>query len=393
MNPPQRRRIAPQQVSRVNDAGPRLAPLLLDLHRCVELEPLWQASNRLLREAMDIFHCLAALPCVEELAPVFIRTTLPVRSIPDYWAKLLQARPPLMDIVQQNPGIKVSVLSDHMGEAELKATRFYKEFIKPEGWRHAAGLLFWDGPRFIGHIGILRTKAQGDFTPAERALLDELHPHLDAAVQRVALLDRERQTGSALQSGFAHAPEGRMILDLDLAPVFANHAAEQTCAYWSLGPDALALKTALLRKQFTLPDDIAKASRELVADYELLVRENRHAGATVVREIRHPSIPGLSARIQILQSRTPTAFKPSLLVELSRVEVQGRQARSVPDFALTQSERRVAALAADGKSNAEIGSHLGLSVHTVRAHLREVFSKIGIQRRAQLGQAFSSRRP
>jgi DNA-binding CsgD family transcriptional regulator len=313
--------------------------------------------------------------------------------MPDYWSRLMQSRPPLMDVIQRHPGMKISILSDAVEPDAFRNSRFYGEFAKPEGWCHAAGLLFWDGPRFIGHIGMVRTEAQGDFTRPERALLEELHPHLEAAVQRVAIFDRERQTRGALQAVFAHAPEARLVLDLELTPLFTNLAAELACACWNHGPDALALKTAVHQKRFALPANIAAAARELATDYEQLVRKNSHLGVDLVRNVQHPTLPGLQARIQILQSRAPVALRASLLVELSRVHIDGAQSRSVPDFRLTPSERRVAERAAAGRSNAEIGSELALSVHTVRAHLREAFSKLGVQRRSQLGHVLSAKRP
>jgi DNA-binding CsgD family transcriptional regulator len=53
---------------------------------------------------------------------------------------------------------------------------------------------------------------------------------------------------------------------------------------------------------------------------------------------------------------------------------------------LTAREAHVAGLARDGLSNREIGARLFVSQHTVAAHLREVFSKLGITSRNQLGR-------
>ena len=52
--------------------------------------------------------------------------------------------------------------------------------------------------------------------------------------------------------------------------------------------------------------------------------------------------------------------------------------------ALTPSERRVSALAADGMTNKEIAQALFVTVNTVETHLRRSYRKLGINSRAQL---------
>lgn len=63
----------------------------------------------------------------------------------------------------------------------------------------------------------------------------------------------------------------------------------------------------------------------------------------------------------------------------------GKRRRSKHDRdELTEAEQRVAHLAADGHSNAEIARLLYLSVNTVQTHLKHVYRKLGITSRRQL---------
>jgi two-component system, NarL family, response regulator LiaR len=51
--------------------------------------------------------------------------------------------------------------------------------------------------------------------------------------------------------------------------------------------------------------------------------------------------------------------------------------------ALTERERDVLRLLADGQSNKEIGSHLGVSEETVKTHVSNVLAKFGVSTRTQ----------
>jgi DNA-binding CsgD family transcriptional regulator len=59
---------------------------------------------------------------------------------------------------------------------------------------------------------------------------------------------------------------------------------------------------------------------------------------------------------------------------------------------LTEGEWRVAALAAQGHTNAEIADRLFLSRYTVETHLKHVFAKLGLRSRAELAAVAASAR-
>jgi DNA-binding NarL/FixJ family response regulator len=74
-----------------------------------------------------------------------------------------------------------------------------------------------------------------------------------------------------------------------------------------------------------------------------------------------------------------------------RARIGARRPRATGE--LTSSERRVAELAAEGRSNKEIAAALFVTVNTVEGHLSHAYAKLGVRSRAQLAQRLQSPDP
>lgn len=61
--------------------------------------------------------------------------------------------------------------------------------------------------------------------------------------------------------------------------------------------------------------------------------------------------------------------------------------------ALTPSERRIAAMAAEGLSNREIAQALFITSRTIAMHLSNAFRKLGVSSRTQLPAALAAGEP
>ena len=71
-------------------------------------------------------------------------------------------------------------------------------------------------------------------------------------------------------------------------------------------------------------------------------------------------------------------------VRLTEAELARLGGRAPTPNTLTESERRVAELAAAGRTNRQIAEELVVSVRTVESHLAAIYRKLGIERRAEL---------
>ena len=69
-----------------------------------------------------------------------------------------------------------------------------------------------------------------------------------------------------------------------------------------------------------------------------------------------------------------------LWAEKARAELRRISGRAPPSEALTETERRVAELAARGRTNKEIAAELYMGLSTVESHLSHVYRKLGVRR-------------
>lgn len=81
------------------------------------------------------------------------------------------------------------------------------------------------------------------------------------------------------------------------------------------------------------------------------------------------------------------------LAELRAAGARPRRLLTSGAGSLTPSERRVAGLAAAGRTNREIADALFVTISTVEFHLRHAFRKLGIAARTQLGEALGIAKP
>jgi DNA-binding CsgD family transcriptional regulator len=80
-------------------------------------------------------------------------------------------------------------------------------------------------------------------------------------------------------------------------------------------------------------------------------------------------------------------------VERTRLELARVGGRAATTLALTETESRVAALAAAGRTTRQIADTLFISSKTVEANLTRIYRKLGVTNRAELATALAANRP
>jgi len=135
-----------------------------------------------------------------------------------------------------------------------------------------------------------------------------------------------------------------------------------------------ATATQAILQQSPAPQVIALTSFQ----EEDLVERALRAGA-ISYLLKNVSAQALADAI-----RQAHAGHSTLAPEATEVLVKAtRQRASQHDYGLTGREMEVLSLLVEGLSNAEIAGHLVVSVATVKFHMRNILSKLGVSSRAE----------
>ena len=149
------------------------------------------------------------------------------------------------------------------------------------------------------------------------------------------------------------------------APEAADLAARALAAAEEQGLAAEALESRLLAARAAL----SRGDRERgVADLQRVVAEAGAAGAVMVRDVAARELRRAGTRVSASARRTAAGA--------------GRQA-------LTDREREIADLVAQGRSNKEVARALFLSEKTVEHHLSRIYAKLAVRSRTELARLSS----
>ena len=227
------------------------------------------------------------------------------------------------------------------------------------------------------HSSAVAALAQRDLAEGHyRDAYHRLKPLIDDPFLQVTPFQYPDFVEAAVRSG--HPGEAPALVETLTAMAEANGSA------WTRG-------VAIRSRALTAPDSEAEPH------YRSAIETLRSAGIEVDsarahllygewlrrRKRRREAREHLRIAMKSLEQAGARPFAQRARTEL---EATGERVTSEPDrgFDLTSQEATVARLAAQGRTNAEIGASLFVSPNTVDYHLRKVFQKLGISSRRQL---------
>ncbi len=291
---------------------------------------------------------------------------------------------PLGWVLATQKGAKTFPLCDCYPDlAAMERCPFFRRFIEGIGIYHATVIIFWrenlEGADLV--IGPHRGPQWPKFSPEEVAMMEAIHPHIDAAYRRVNKLQSQSNARRGLEEFVTLLPLPAVLLDWNLMLLFHNASASEAVAHWA-GTDP---HLKLIAADFQLPAELRAMLNEMREEWTAALRDDPGAAQTLFREraLTHPRDPEARALISMTTLRSPHFGQPSFIV---RFEQQAGRAKE-PLVALTHlspREQKLVKLVCDGQSNQEIAETLGRSVNTVKSELHAIFKKLGIPSRARL---------
>jgi DNA-binding NarL/FixJ family response regulator len=214
------------------------------------------------------------------------------------------------------------------------------------------------------------------------------------------MFDRATWGIDVIDAGYVHARSGAALAlallgDHDGARATALAELDDVRAFGAARPLGVTLRAVGLVHGGTEGIDFLRASvQSLHATSAVLERAHSHLalGAGLRRAGRRSEACDELGIALDLASQC--GARPAVARARDELHIAGarpRRDRRTGVDALTPIERKVADLAADGRTNREIAQSLYVSLKTVEGHLSHVYAKLAITRRADLPAALDEK--
>ncbi|OCC23486.1 hypothetical protein MB02_12480 [Croceicoccus estronivorus] len=337
-----------------------------------EEEP-WRAFLFALAKHVNARHATLILtPPNDSKLGTNITPTVAPQKAREYIDRFLQ-----IDPFVNLPEGKVVMMYEYVGPGELERASAYKEWLESVDGSHIMGVDLKISSGFDARLRLTRWPGSGVFNREERNRIEALLPHLRQTLELYQRLATTRSEYSVLIDTVAQFSVGTVLLDHDLNVIRLNEVAAAILAEADgirlVGQSVVVDGSARNRKFRAM----AKAMADKRSEQRIVMGIERPSGRRELALVMKPVT---------LPDFMQTGQAPAVALFLTD---PSRQRMVRPDvvrkiFALTPTEAAIAAALANGLSVVDTAAMLSIARSTVRAHLRSIFSKLGLNRQSQL---------
>ena len=267
---------------------------------------------------------------------------------------------------------------DIISYSQLKKLDYYREYLQSINWLGELVIRLCTNDRFWGAMSLSRSSKQPYFNRTDVQKAEFLLPYLINTFEATMFFTKINGERKTLEQWLESRPDGIVLLDVELHSLFYNDKARQFCLSLS------GMNTETLSKHqgtdITVPGLI-------VEDCKFLTRMFESQGAFSHNRIINTKYgERYYIKYTLINQNYPEILFPCIIVQISKLTIHDDETEVLllQDHKLSEREETIAKYTGLGLTNKEIAEKLDISLFTVQCHLRNIFEKTGIKRRAQL---------
>ncbi|MDH3473951.1 MAG: helix-turn-helix transcriptional regulator [Rhodospirillales bacterium] len=311
----------------------------------------------------------------------------------DAYNEGLSAMNPWMDSLAFYEEGAVVFGEDIVPHGDMVQTEFYSVYLEPQDLLHRlCGVITRDG-QDAHLISLLRPPAAPAFTRKDKAALADLLPHLKRSIKVRDRVVRDRLARESLAEFMDLLPVAFLLVGHKGRVELQNRVAKEIIAqedglFVGAGgylATASAKNTADLRQLIT--ETVEAAPLESAGD------ECALSGEHFIISRGPDRLPLICVMYPVNGSRPDDEQNSEPAVAVLIKDPQAERFDGLPDFAsaydLTNAEARLIRLLTAGQGLFEAAAELGITKNTARTHMRNIYSKVGTHRQADLIRLFA----
>lgn len=282
------------------------------------------------------------------------------------------------------PEGRVIMMYDYVGPGALDRASPYMEWLDRVEGVHIMGVDLKISSGFEARLRLTAAPGAGAFDDAARQRVEAILPHLRQVLELHQKLAASQSEHSVLVDAVEQLAVGTILLDHDLNVIRMNEVAAAILA------EADGIRLA--GRNIVMDAPASHQQFRVLAKAAVTSRSGKRTGESEPRAIL--AVARTSGRRELALAVRPVTLPPFMhtgqapAVALFLTD-PGRQRMIRPDvvrkvFPFTPTEAAIAAALANGLSVADTATMLSIARNTVRAHLRSIFSKLGLNRQSQL---------
>jgi DNA-binding CsgD family transcriptional regulator len=263
---------------------------------------------------------------------------------------------------------------------DWERSELYNGFILPQNLYWEMFLTLRWNNNLEGMITLWRSKGQGDYGDADILKAEVLAPHLMAATHNVEAMSRVGRRMADFITSEENSPEGLLLLDARLKPLYFNSRARQLCNQINnCSPQEPVWGE---NSEFPIPLCILQDCNALL---ELLKIEDQPILWPKEQIVISEGNQKIRVECSLIWKADHSNSQPNLVVTLNGIQsTQNSQEHLQARYNLSRRELDIIYYLNKGLSYSEIGETLFISKLTVHTHVKNIYRKLGAKSRIEL---------